>query len=50
MYVCFECWRAEMNFKRAIFFRVLVQIIFLGRDFVSTRGECLAPSVGRVEK
>ena len=33
MYVCWECWRAEMKFKWAFFFQVLVEIF-------STRDEC----------
>ena len=37
MYICWECWRAEMKFKRAFFFQVLVEIF---STYFSTRDEC----------
>ena len=54
MYVCWECWCAEMKFKRAFFFRVLVEIFSM---YFSIQDECrdifdefFGPSVARVEK
>ena len=37
MYICFECWRAEMKFKWAFFFQVLVEIFSM---YFSTQDEC----------
>ena len=37
MYVCFKCWRAEVNFEHPIFFRVLDEIFSI---YFSTRDEC----------
>ena len=54
MYVCWECWHAEMKFKRAFFFQVLFEIFLM---YFSTQDECrdifdvfFGPSVARVEK
>ena len=40
MYVCWQCWHAEMKFKRGIFFQVLVEIFstkFSTQDEVSRK-------------
>ena len=37
MYVCWECWHAEMKFKRVFFFQVLVEIFSM---YFSTQDEC----------
>ena len=36
MYVCFECWRAIMNSKRAIFFHVFFEIFLACRETFDT--------------
>ena len=37
MYVCWECWRAEMKFKRAFFSRAFFDFF----DYFLTLDECL---------
>ena len=43
MYVCWECWRAEMKFKRAFFFEWLSRLFWrfeIFSTYFSTQDKC----------